>query len=296
MPRFLGRYLLIFSFIGALTACQSTMDLFTKPVFNELADAELLFANRLENKQLDLAAQQLDELQVIYPDEPRVEILQQHLAQAWLVVGEQALQMSDMETASAALIQAKRLLPQAPALTTGLSEALMKAQTPPAKDVPQAVKQPAPRKKTTTKTTSVVSKPKANAEPTTGGKDVESASEVSDIAEPAQTVIEPFIFQRSKAKSSMIDPNAEQTVIPMPMLSQRNNYSLGRLLDDVAQDVVRFRATVTIEVVDTRDFHWVAALLSTRVKKLDANFKPRLREVIRSDQPAQLIITPNITL
>ncbi len=76
------------------------------------------------------------------------------------------------------------------------------------------------------------------------------------------------------------------------MLETRNNHQLGRLLDAVAADVVKFRATVAIEVADTRDFHWVAALLSARVNKLDSSFKPRLVEVIRSDGPAQLVITP----
>ena len=69
-----------------------------------------------------------------------------------------------------------------------------------------------------------------------------------------------------------------------------------RLLDAVAADVVKFRATVAIEVADTRDFHWVAALLLARVKKLDANFQPRLQEVIQNDKPAKLIITRNPSL
>ena len=98
---------------------------------------------------------------------------------------------------------------------------------------------------------------------------------------------------RSTLKARLLDVDAPYTVVPMPMLNARNNHQLGRLLDDVAADVVRFRAAVSIEVADTRDFHWVAALLSARVKKLDASFKPRLQEVIRSDTPAQLVITPN---
>ena len=49
---------------------------------------------------------------------------------AWLQSGEQALQDADVDTASAALIQAKRLLPQAPALTEGLSAALAAVQAP----------------------------------------------------------------------------------------------------------------------------------------------------------------------
>ena len=100
---------------------------------------------------------------------------------------------------------------------------------------------------------------------------------------------------RSK-KARIIDPLADSTTLPMPMLASRNDHQLGRLLDDVASDVVRFRAAVSIEVADTRDFHWVATLLSARVKKLDASFKPRLQEVIRSDSPAQLVITPNKSL
>ena len=125
---------------------------------------------------------------------------------------------------------------------------------------------------------------------------------------PAVTAIEPAVVEAkleqapltatkpSTKKARIIDPLADSTTLPMPMLASRNDHQLGRLLDDVASDVVRFRAAVSIEVADTRDFHWVATLLSARVKKLDASFKPRLQEVIRSDSPAQLVITPNKSL
>ncbi len=139
---------------------------------------------------------------------------------------------------------------------------------------------PVQRPKPTPKKPAVISQPQPQPQVL-----IEQPEPVEDIIPPAPVT--------SKLKARIIDVNAPHTLVPMPMLAARNNHQLGRLLDDVAADVVKFRAAVTIEVADTRDFHWVAALLSARVKKLDANFKPRLQEVIRSDQPAQLIITPN---
>ena len=72
---------------------------------------------------MELAGQQFAELSSHHPDEPRLAGVQQRLANAWLERGEQALQEADLTTASAALMQAKRLS-DAPALTEGLSAAL----------------------------------------------------------------------------------------------------------------------------------------------------------------------------
>lgn len=288
MSRFIGRSLLACSLVIVLSACQSqsTTQQVNQPTIDQFAVAESLFDTHLAAKQLDLAGQQLEELRSDYPDEQRITVLQQRLANAWLESGERALQDADLETASAALMQAKRLLPQAPALTEGLSAALAAVQTPKVEPVviPQApVKRPQPRKAPAPKKPAVISEPVAPV----------SVEQVEPEVEAQMPVPEP---KKSKIKARIIDANAAHTVVPMPMLNNGNDHQLGRLLDDVAVDVVRFRAAVSIEVADTRDFHWVAALLSTRVKKLDANFKPRLQEVIRSDQPAQLIITPNKSL
>ncbi|HZJ91544.1 MAG TPA: hypothetical protein VFD09_00490 [Thiopseudomonas sp.] len=276
MSPLIGRSLFALSLLFVLSACQSTNQQYIEPVIDEFAVAELVFDTHLAEQQLGSAGQQLESLRENHPDEPRLDALQQRLATAWLQTGEQALKEADIDTASAALTQAKRLLPQAPALTEGLSSALAaveEATVEPAVVVPPPVQRskPAPKKP------AVISQPQLQSQ---------------EKPEPVEQVA-PISPERSKLKARILDVNAPYTLVPMPMLTARNNHQLGRLLDDVAADVVKFRAAVTIEVADTRDFHWVAALLSTRVKKLDASFKPRLQEVIRSDQPAQLIITPN---
>lgn len=287
MSRFIGRCLVACSFLLILTACQSTAQLPSATAVDEFAVAEADFANHLAEQELDLAGEQLQGLRDKHPDEQRLDLLQQRLATAWLEVGEHALQNSDVETASAALIQAKRLLPQAPALTEGLSAAIAAAQAPVVEPV-APVKPTAPRKKPVPKKPPVIEE-KADPESVVQQPEPQPELHIETVEVPAEP-------PRSKVKSRLIDVNAVQTIVPMPMLSKRNDHQLGRLLDAVAADVVKFRAAVSIEVADTRDFNWVAALLLARVKKLDAGFKPRLKEVIRSEQPAQLIITPNKNL
>ncbi len=282
MSLFIRRSVLLCSVLVMLTACQTMTEQAAEPQIDELAVAELVFAKHLNANQLDLAGQQLADLRDKYPEQPRIADLQQRLANAWLSTGEQALQEADVDTASAALIEAKRLLPQAPALTAGLDAALLALQVPQMEaSVAPALavsKPPVVGKPSVPKSAPVKSEPTARAVP------LEPEPELQ-IPASASTP--------RKAKARIIDVNAAHSIVLLPMLATRNNHQLGRLLDAVAADVVKFRATVAIEVADTRDFHWVAALLSARVNKLDSSFKPRLVEVIRSAGPAQLVITPN---
>ena len=287
-----GRSLLACGLLLILTACQTTVQQPSEPEVDTFAVAELVFANHLADQQLESAGQQLKALRQNHPDQPGINVLQQRLANAWLAAGEQALKDADVETASAALIQAKRLLPQAPALTEGLSAAIADAQKPVVEPVVTQsveVKTRAPYKQPVQKKSSVVAEPKAESAPAVVVEQPEPELKIQPPA-PALTP------KPSKVKSRLVDVNALYTIVPMPMLNTRSEHQLGRLLDAVAADVVKFRATVAIEVADTRDFHWVAALLLARVKKLDANFQPRLQEVIQDDKPAQLIITPNPSL
>lgn len=281
MSGIIRRSFLVCSALLLLTACQSLQQGSSADQVDQFAAVEAQFATHLADQQLALAGQQLEELSSTHAEDPRFLELQQRLANAWLAKGEQALQNADIETASAALIQAKRLLPQAPALTEGLSAALNAAKKPIEEKPPVA---PAPVKQAPIKQKPAAPVEQENiVEPSL--KQADTESDVVVTPPPRRTI-----------KARLIDANAAHSVIPMPMLDNRNNYQLGRLLDDVAVDVVRFRAAVSIVVADTRDFHWVAALLSARVKKIDGNFKPRLTEVIRSEEPAQLIITPSSTL
>ena len=294
MTQILWRSLLAFSLAMVLSACQAPAKQISEPVIDQFAVSAQVFDTYVEGNQLVAAEQQLQTLGADYSDDERLPALQQRLAAAWLKNGQQALQNADVLAASTALMHAKRLMPQAPALTEGLSTALAEVQ---AQVVPPVVEQEIVKP--------VVKRPAA-AKPAPRVPARKIATPIKTA--PAVTVIEPTVMEpkleqaplattkpRSK-KARIIDPLADSTTLPMPMLASRNDHQLGRLLDDVASDVVRFRAAVSIEVADTRDFHWVATLLSARVKKLDASFKPRLQEVIRSDSPAQLVITPNKSL
>ena len=294
MTQIIWRSLLAFSLAMALSACQAPAKQISEPVIDQFAVSAQVFDTYVEGNQLVAAEQQLQTLGADYSDDERLPALQPRLAAAWLKNGQQALQNADVLAASTALMHAKRLMPQAPALTEGLSTALAEVQ---AQVVPPVVEQ---------EIVKPVVKPPAAAKPAPRVPARKIATPIKTA--PAVTVIEPTVMEpkleqaplattkpRSK-KARIIDPLADSTTLPMPMLASRNDHQLGRLLDDVASDVVRFRAAVSIEVADTRDFHWVATLLSARVKKLDASFKPRLQEVIRSDSPAQLVITPNKSL
>ncbi len=294
MTQIIWRSLLAFSLAMALSACQAPAKQISEPVIDQFAVSAQVFDTYVEGNQLVAAEQQLQTLGADYSDDERLPALQQRLAAAWLKNGQQALQNADVLAASTALMHAKRLMPQAPALTEGLSTALAEVQ---AQAAPPVIEQEIVKP--------VVKRPAA-AKPAPRVPARKIATPIKTA--PAVTVIEPTVMEpkleqaplattkpRSK-KARIIDPLADSTTLPMPMLASRNDHQLGRLLDDVASDVVRFRAAVSIEVADTRDFHWVATLLSARVKKLDASFKPRLQEVIRSDSPAQLVITPNKSL
>lgn len=294
MTQIIWRSLLAFSLAMALSACQAPAKQISEPVIDQFAVSAQVFDTYVEGNQLVAAEQQLQTLGADYSDDERLPALQQRLAAAWLKNGQQALQNADVLAASTALMHAKRLMPQAPALTEGLSTALAEVQ---AQAAPPVIEQ---------EIVKPVVKPPAAAKPAPRVPARKIATPIKTV--PAVTVIEPTVVEpkleqaplattkpRSK-KARIIDPLADSTTLPMPMLASRNDHQLGRLLDDVASDVVRFRAAVSIEVADTRDFHWVATLLSARVKKLDASFKPRLQEVIRSDSPAQLVITPNKSL
>ncbi len=294
MTQIIWRSLLAFSLAMALSACQAPAKQISEPVIDQFAVSAQVFDTYVEGNQLVAAEQQLQTLGADYSDDERLPALQQRLAAAWLKNGQQALQNADVLAASTALMHAKRLMPQAPALTEGLSTALAEVQ---AQAAPPVIEQEIVKP--------VVKRPAA-AKPAPRVPARKIATPIKTA--PAVTVIEPTVMEpkleqaplattkpRSK-KARIIDPLADSTTLPMPMLASRNDHQLGRLLDDVASDVVRFRAAVSIEVADTRDFHWVATLLSARVKKLDAGFKPRLQEVIRSDSPAQLVITPNKSL
>ena len=96
----------------------------------------------------------------------------------------------------------------------------------------------------------------------------------------------------SKPTARLIDPNAATSSVAMPMLDNQDNENLRRLLDSVAADVVTFRCAVRIEVREAKDYPWVAALLSARIKKLDPSFRQQLSQKIAPQQVPRLLLSP----
>ena len=50
--------------------------------------------------------------------------------------------------------------------------------------------------------------------------------------------------------------------------------------------------SVRIEVRQPKDFPWVAALLSARVKRLDPGFNPSMIQSLKPEQTPRLVLTP----
>src|SRR5690554_4726204 len=98
MSAFIGRSALVCGLLLVLCGCQSAQQASSEPNDDVFAATQLMFDQHIANQQLDLAGQQLEELSLADPAEPRLAELQQRLANAWLAVGEQALQKNDVET------------------------------------------------------------------------------------------------------------------------------------------------------------------------------------------------------
>ena len=90
----------------------------------------------------------------------------------------------------------------------------------------------------------------------------------------------------------LIDPAAASSTIALPMLDNKDKDDLRKLLDQLAPEVVALNCKVKIEVPLSKDYPWVAALLSARVKKIDPGFALQLEPQINPDNPPQLVLTP----
>ena len=78
----------------------------------------------------------------------------------------------------------------------------------------------------------------------------------------------------------------------MPMLDANDRDSLRTLLDAVAADVVAFDCAVRLQVREAKDYPFVAALLSARIKKLEPGFNPQFSPVLKPDQEPRLVLSP----
>ena len=260
-----------------LAGCQSSQQQSLPPV-DDLVVAFRQLDLSLAEERLDDARSQLSTLQQRASRDTRLEQYQRQLAEAYMEQGREALQQGDLDRAAQALGQARSLMPQAPALSHDLNQAIDNARTARQTAAAQQARDAAA---------------KLDAERQEQLRQQRLASErqarAADAATPAS---QPTPAVESRPTARLIDPSAATSSVALPMLDNQDNENLRRMLDSVAADVVTFRCAVRIEVREAKDYPWVAALLSARIKKLDPSFRPQLSQKVAPQQVPRLLLSP----
>ncbi|WP_296270387.1 PA5502 family lipoprotein [Pseudomonas sp. UBA6323] len=255
-----------------LIGCQSSQQQSLPPV-DDLVLAFRQLDLSLAEERLDDARGQLGALQQRASRDTRLEQYQRQLAEAYMERGQEALQQGDLDRAAQALGQARSLMPQAPSLSHDLNQAI---------DSARAARQAAAEQQ---------------AREAAAKLDAERQEQLRQQRLARATVAtapasEPAPEAESTPTARLIDPNAATSSVALPMLDSQDNQELRRLLDNVAADAVTFRCAVHIEVREAKDYPWVAALLSARIKKLDPSFRPQLSQKIVPQQVPRLLLSP----
>ena len=232
--------------------------------------------------QLQQAERQWASLRQRATGDTRLEQYQRQLAETHLQQGQTALQNGDLNGASASLGKARGLLPQAPALTSGLDNAIAKARAAElaaAEQAQLAAKQAAAKQ--------AAAKAEQARQQKLATERAAAQKKAAAALAASQVPVAP-----AKPQAQLIKPDAASSTISLLMLDEKDNDGLRKLLDGVAADVVNFDCAVRIDVRQAKDFPWVAALLSARVKKLDPAFKLQLSQALNAEQVPQLVLTP----
>ncbi|MDX1298862.1 MAG: PA5502 family lipoprotein [Pseudomonas sp.] len=258
-----------------LAGCQNAPQPANLPV-DDLVSAFRQLDQSLTRGDLSRAESQLVNLQQRAAGDTRLEHFQRQLAEAHLQQGQKALQSGDLDNATKALSRARSLMPQAPALTTGLDGAITQAREA---ELAAAEQQ---------RQAKALNAARAEAAHLEQARQLRLAAERQAAANQAKQRPE----APAKPQAKLINPTAASSVISMPMLDNQDNERLRSLLDAVAADVVTFRCAVRIEVRQAKDFPWVASLLNARIKRLDPSFSPRISQVIKPAQVPQLVLSP----
>lgn len=121
-----------------------------------------------------------------------------------------------------------------------------------------------------------------------------AASQAKPAAAPAVKVEATVPVIAAAPRALLIDPMAASSSVAMPMLDANDRDSLRDLLDQVAADVVAFDCAVRLELREAKDYPFVAALLSARIKKLAPGFTPQYSQVLKPDQEPRLVLSPQV--
>lgn len=261
-----------------LAGCQSAPQPANLPV-DDLVSAFRQLDQSLASGDLSGAESQLVSLQQRAVGDTRLEQYQRQLAEAHLQQGQTALQAGDLDSATKALSRARSLMPQAPALTTGLDGALTQARET---ELAMAAQQRQADEQTAARADAMRLEQARQLRLSAERQAAAQATQIANTPAPAP----------AKAQAKLINPAAANSVIALPMLDNQDNERLRSLLDAVAADMVAFNCAVRIEVRQSKDFPWVASLLNARIKRLDPGFSPRISHVIKPAQVPQLILSP----
>jgi len=259
-----------------LVGCQNTQPHSVPPV-DDLVIAFRQLDLSLAEERLDDARSQLGALQQRASRDTRLEQYQRQLAEAYMEQGQEALQRGDLDRAAQALGQARSLMPQAPALSHDLNQAI---------DSARAARQAAAEQQAREAAMKVEAERQQRL---ASERQAEAKAKAAVAATPAS---QPAPVVANTPRARLIDPSAATSTVALPMLDSQDNENLRRLLDGVAADVVTFRCAVRIEVREAKDYPWVAALLSARIKKLDPTFRPQLSQKITPQQVPRLLLSP----
>jgi hypothetical protein len=285
MKSFTSRHLALF-LVSLLTSYASNVALAADDEL-PVDDSVTAFRNieqSLNNGQLQQAESQLNGLKQRAAGDTRLEQYQRQIAETYLQQGQSALQKGDLNSASAALTRARGMLPQAPALTSGLDTAISTAR---ASELASAEKTRLAAKEAAANAEQARQQKLAAERQAVQKKTAAAAASAAVAASVPVVAVAP-----AKPQAQLIKVDAASSNIALPMLDDNDSDALRKLLDRVASDVVNFNCAVSIHVRQGKDYPWVAALLSARVKKLHPNFTLQLQQVLDPQQAPQLVLTP----
>ena len=273
MISFASRCLSILALSLLLAACQSASQ-GPGAVTDELLGDFRLLEQSLASGQLSEAESRFNALQLRASGDARLERYQRQLAEAYLRQGQTALQTGDLDRAAKALGQARQLMPQAPALTTGLGGAIAKVR------------------QTELEAADLASTAAEQAAAQAQAARCEQARQLHLAAERQAAAIKATDHAPTQLHAQPIDPTAPSSTIALPMLDNRDNQGLYRLLDAVAAEVVECRCTVAIQVRQAGDYLWLAPLLKARIERLEPDFSPAMSQLLEPEQTPRLLLSP----
>lgn len=234
--------------------------------------------NSVANSQLEQAESQLQALQKSIPGDTRLEQAQREISAAYVRQGQAALNNGNLAAAAQALSKAQHAMPTGNQQTAALADAITQA-------------------KARQEATALAARQAADAQAKAAAEKAEQARQQKIAAERKAAEAKQAEEQATAAMpvapvATLIDPAAPNSLIALPMLDAKDNASLRKLLDQVAVEVVTFRCRVKIEVRQSKDYPWVAALLSARVKKIEPGFELQLEQQIDPESAPQLVLSP----